>query len=58
MAAGHGQAMAVDGFQDFVAAARQQSRAGIVAEFDRVVTVAGIAEKFGAVWVGHNGFKM
>jgi hypothetical protein len=39
----HGQAPAIDSFEDCVAAAGKERGASIVAEFFRIVSLAGIA---------------
>ena len=53
-----GQAAAVDGGEDGVSAASQESGAGGVPELFGIVSVAGIAEEFGAVGIGHDGFEV
>src|SRR5215831_16545153 len=53
-----GESAAVDGFEDGVAAARQQGRAGFVAEFFGIGSVTGVAEEFGAVGIGDDGVEM
>ena len=52
------QAAAVDGGEDVVAAAGEQSGAGVVAEFFGIVSVARVAQDFGAVGIGDDGFEM
>ena len=53
-----GEAAAVDGGEDGVATAAEEGGAGIVAELFGIVSVAGVAEDFGAVGIGHDGFEM
>jgi hypothetical protein len=54
----HGQAAAVDGFQDLVAAAGEERGAGLVAQLFGIVSVAGVAENASAVGVGNDRFEM
>src|SRR5580658_10828977 len=53
-----GQATGVDRSQDGVAAPAEEGAAGVVAELFGIVSVAGVAEEFGAVGVGDDGFEM
>jgi hypothetical protein len=57
---GDGQAAAVDGFEDLVATALQQCGAGVVAELFGVFnrSVARIAEQFGTIGIGDEGFEV
>ena len=50
--------MAVDGLEDLIAAPAQKSRARVMAELFGIVSTTGIAENFGAVGVGDDGFEM
>src|SRR6202034_4483753 len=53
-----GQAAAVDGLHDLVAAAKEKSCSGIAAELLGIIPVARVAENFRPVGVGDDRFQM